>query len=397
MFNQDSQNELATVKTLIKDVLICDKVIAFPLERGKERRFAGGLVDSERFQLIEEAIDINYWNEPYQEMPEIENKEDFAIQIPSIEKLVFFGGRLNNHFGHCLLESLGRLWAYETFRQFDPYIFFYTHWGMPDYLEKSNFIHQVLSGFQIPHQKLIFTNHPIQLKRVIIPSNKYGYNYVSHPEPVFLDFVRGFQFEQVKPTGFENVDKLYVSRSKLPGNQGLIIGESLFEEYLISEGYKIFYPEKFDLYQQLTIYKNAKKIIFCGGSAPHACILLPDLQADVAIILRWAGSNPHWERVRLAIADQFRGYGKEVLLVDAVKGQYRFGLDPWTGLSNVDWYQASILLQKQGFVTKPFYQFNEINERDLVKGYLESYIREIADRSEFIDFMIGLQDLTEGH
>ncbi len=393
MFNQDSQNELPTVKTLIKDVLICEQVIAFPLERGKEKRFAGGLVDSERFQLIEEAIDINYWNEPYQEMPAIENEEDFVTQIPSIEKLVFFGGRLNNHFGHFLLESLGRLWAYETFRQFDPYIFFYTHWGMPNYLEKSNFIHQVLSGFKIPHEKLIFANHPIRLRKVIIPCNKYGYSYVSVPEPVFLNFIRKFQFKQITPTGFENVDKIYVSRSK--ANRGRIIGESLFEEYLISEGYKIFYPEEFDLSQQLTVYKNARKIVFCAGSAAHACILLPDLQADVAVILRWAGSNPHWDRVRLTIADQFRGYGKEVLSVDTVKGQYRFGLDPWSGLSNVDWYHASILLQKHGFVTKPFDKFKEINERELAKSYLDSYLKEIASCSQFIDFMLDLQDLTE--
>lgn len=385
------------VKLTNKDVLICEEVIAFPLEirMGKD---IGGLLDSESFQLIEEAIDRDYWNEPYQEMPRIDNKEDFGTQIPSIEQLVFFGGRLNDHFGHFLLESLSRLWAYETFRQFDPYIFFYTPWGMPDYLEKSNYIYQVLSGFKIPHNKLIFTNHPIRLRKVIIPCQKSGcYSYLKNPEPVFFDFVRKFQFQQIKPTGFENVDKLYVSRSKLPANLGKIIGESLFEEYLISEGYKIFHPEKFNFFQQLTVYKNAKKLIFSGGSAAHACILLPDLQADVAVILRWAGSNPRWDQVRLAIVDQFRGYGKEVLSVDTVKGQYRFGLDPWSGLSNIDWYQASILLQKQGFVTKPFYQFNEINERDLAKGYLETYIKEIANRSEFIDFMIGLQDLTEGH
>ncbi|MEG4810813.1 hypothetical protein QUA82_24090 [Microcoleus sp. F8-D3] len=68
-------------------------------------------------------------------MPKIDNKEEFGRQIPSIEELVFFGGRLNDRFGHFLLESLSRLWAYEAFRQFDPYIFFYTPRGMPDYLE----------------------------------------------------------------------------------------------------------------------------------------------------------------------------------------------------------------------------------------------------------------------
>jgi capsular polysaccharide biosynthesis protein len=90
-------------------------------------------------------------------------------------------------------------------------------------------------------------------------------------------------------------------------NYQLIRGESLFEEYFISEGYKIFYPEKFDFFQQLTVYNNAKKIIFCGGSAAHACLLLPDLQADVAVILRWSGSNPRWDQLRQGIVDQLTG------------------------------------------------------------------------------------------
>jgi hypothetical protein len=400
MLQEDAQRQLATAKhsipdVLIQDVLIYEEAIAFPLEvkKGKD---IGGLIDSECCHLIEEAIDRDYWNEPYQEMPQIENKAIFKTQIPTIENPVFFGGRLNDHFGHFLLESLARLWAYETFRPLDPDLFFYTPWGMPNYLEKDHYIHQILSGFNISHRKLIFTHHPIRLKKVIIPSQKYGrYRDFRNPDPAFLNFIRKFQFQPVQPIGFENADKIYVSRSKLPARLGRAIGESLFEAYLIAEGYRIFYPEQFNFFQQLTVYQNAKQIIFCGGSAAHACLLLPDLKADVAVIFRWAGSNDRWNQVRLGIVDQFRGYGKEILSVDTVKGQYRFGLDPWSGLSNIDWYQASILLQKQGFVTQPFSELNSINARDLAKGELEAYIKAIASYPEFIDFMSGLQDPAE--
>jgi hypothetical protein len=195
MFKQDNQNQLATVKILIKDVLICEEVIAFPLEvkMGKDENDIGGLVDSERFQLIEEALDRDYWNKPHQEMPKIDNKEDFCRQIPCIEELVFFGGNLYDNFGHFLLEFLSRPWAYEAFRQFNPYIFFYTPWGMPYYLEKNNYIHQVLSGFKIPHHKLIFTDRPIRLRKVIIPCQKYGcHSDIRNPEPVFCDFIKNF-------------------------------------------------------------------------------------------------------------------------------------------------------------------------------------------------------------
>ncbi|MEG4810814.1 hypothetical protein QUA82_24095 [Microcoleus sp. F8-D3] len=50
MFKQDNQSQFA-IKTLIKDVLICEEVIAFPLDvrMGKD---IGGLIDKEYCQLI---------------------------------------------------------------------------------------------------------------------------------------------------------------------------------------------------------------------------------------------------------------------------------------------------------------------------------------------------------
>lgn len=269
------------------------------------------------------------------------------------------------------------------------HIFFsiYTILGAyPDYLSRTNFINQALSGFKIPPNKLIFSKHPIGFKKIIIPSQKYGFGYLENPDDIFLDFIQKFKFKHITPPGFENADKVYVSRTKLPEADSKIVGESLFEEYLISEGYKIFHPEEFSLFQQLTVYENAKKIIFCDGSAAHSCILLPNLQADLAVIIRSKGSliknNPRFR--------QFCGYGKYVLWIDALKEQYQFGMPITFALSTADWYQVSVSLQKQDFVIKPFYQFNNINYPELVRRDLVKFIREISSLPGFIDFMMNL-------
>jgi hypothetical protein len=244
----------------------------------------------------------------------------------------------------------------------------------------------VLSGFKIPPDRLIFSKQPIEFERIVIPSQKYGFGYLENPDDVFLDFIKKFKFKHITPPGFENADKIYVSRSKLPEADSKIVGESLFEEYLISEGYKIFHPQNYSLFQQLTVYENAKKIIFCDGSAAHSCILLPNLQADLAVIIRYKGSliknNPRFR--------QFFGYRKYVLWIDALKEQYQFGMPITFALSTADWYQASVSLKKKDFVIKPFYQFNNINYPELVRRDLAKFIREISSLPDFIDFMMNL-------
>jgi hypothetical protein len=252
----------------------------------------------------------------------------------------------------------------------------------------------VLTGFGIPHKKLIFLDQSVRLKKVIIPYQKYGTlnEYAKDLDPVFQNFVKKFRFKNDIPKGFERADRIYVSRSKLPIDAGRVIGETLFEEYLISNGYKILYPERYSLFQQLTIYNNAKKIIFCSGSAVHTCILLPDLKADVAIIARAKWQCPD---DNLFLMQQFQGYGKDVLGIDTLRGQYQFEQFESNfehALAEVDWYKASLLLEKQGFVDNPFNSFEQINYSSLVKHELQNYIQAISENSRFIDFMMNFKE-----
>ncbi|MGA7933642.1 MAG: hypothetical protein WCA35_08850 [Kovacikia sp.] len=113
---------MTVAENLNSDVSIYKEIIAIPLEKGKEKDFSGGLVDSRHLQLVEKAIHRHSSNS-IQELSYVGSGDDFGKKILRVEKYVFFGGILFNHFGHFLVESLGRLWAYEAFRQLDPYIF----------------------------------------------------------------------------------------------------------------------------------------------------------------------------------------------------------------------------------------------------------------------------------
>lgn len=367
----------------IPGLTVCKDVISYPIIMGKEKWYAGGLIDSKTNLLIPEAIHFRE-DGLSQELP----VTDVLIggDLPEIDAVMVYGGILYNHFGHFLLESLGRLWAYQHVKQLNPYIFFHNDMGYPDYLQKTNFIYQVFKGFNIPLTKILFIDYKVRLKNIIIPAQKYGYGFCRKPDAQFLQFLHGFKFPGYLPKGFEKAGKIYVSRSKI--RLGRVVGERLFEGYLGSEGYSIFYPELYTLYEQLAVYSKAEKIIFCDGAALHACILLPQLKAAIAVIAR--RRDPRY--ICSEIIDQFTGYGQKVSWIDFVIEQYQFGLESWHALSVVKWFEISEQLQRNGFVNSVCHEFDEVDISILLREELRKHMSIIKDRPEFINFLMRLKE-----
>jgi hypothetical protein len=361
-------------------------VLSFPLIEGKVKDYAGGLIDNKTHSLIPESIYLNYRKTLSQELPEVNTSVLLNSNLPVITHPVLFGGMFWNNFGHFLLESLARLWAYDYVKELDPYILFYLHWIPPNYLEKKNYAYQALAGFNIPHNRILFTNKPVIINDILIPAQKYGYEYCKNPDADFMKFIQSFRYPHILPKGFESTDNVYVSRSKIPDGSGKPIGEKLFDDYLVSNGYTIFHPEFYTLYEQLTIYNRAKKIIFCDGGALHGCILLPDLKAEVAIIARRRDADYDCRD----ITDQFTGYHKEVHWIDAVKEQYQFGLDSWDAVSFVDWLEVSVQLQARGFVNNVFESFNKVDKHNLIRNELSRHIRSVSNKPAVTEFLMKL-------
>jgi Capsular polysaccharide biosynthesis protein len=68
--------------------------------------------------------------------------------------------------------------------------------------------------------------------------------------------------------------KLYFSRSKLGMHQKKAFNEAEVEKIFQKFGFKIIFPEKLSLYQQVELLDNAKIIAGCNGSGLHMGIFL---------------------------------------------------------------------------------------------------------------------------
>ncbi|KQC06103.1 MAG: hypothetical protein APR62_08380 [Smithella sp. SDB] len=394
---QVNQNKLLKLKSIISEadpaysISVHENVIAYPLVSAPRNNrpgsyFFGGLANNQTQTLLDEA---NHYNgAAYAQSLPITYIKKWPLQnCLEINEPVLYGGLMFNHFGHFVVESLCRLYAYPIVKEFDPFVLFYTPWNQPRYLEKDNFVHQIISGFEIPIKRLILVEQTTKIREVIIPEQKYGFGFAQQPDELFVNFTRSFRFERKFPNGMKGTEKIYISRSRLQ-NRGRLIGEKIFEKYLIEEGYSIFSPEEHTFYEQLTLYSYAKKIIFSDGSSLLPCIFLSDLKADVAVVCRRHEPNQHMSSTAVCL----QGYYKNFLWIDAVSEQYQFGLDNWNALADIDWHKASEFLLEHGFVNKPFRIMSDEEHLALVRLELKDYIRKISGNSQFVDYMMSLKE-----
>jgi hypothetical protein len=296
-----------------------------------------------------------------------------------------YGGLFFNHFGHFLTESLGRLWAVN---EADPElvslpIYVFQLWGKIDLSDDGFFVTQTLQLLGIDMARIIIIDRPSIITTLTVPQQKYGFHLAGHPSEDFVRFLRNAQsrISSVEPNLGHLRRRVYVSRAQIDPSRGKAAGEHRFQQFLEEQGYQTFYPEQHCLIQQLAVYLNAEKLIFCEGSALHACILLPHIQADVAIILRQKESG---------IADQFEGFGKKVLVIQAVLKQQTFGLPPWHGVTTIDYFECSRLLLDNGFVSGCFEGWGDIVQME-EEAALAAYVRAVAEDHRLLSFLTAAE------
>ena len=375
-----------------EEISVHENVIACPLTAATGENepgilYFGGLVNPNTQTLIREAIHCR-GTVCSQSLPATWAEKQIPVNCPEIGQPVLYGGILFNHFGHFILESLSRLYAYPMVRDIDPFVLFYNQWGMPRHLEKNNFINQILTGLGIPVHRLIFVERVAKIRTVIIPAQKYGFGLTRRPDEMFVKFIRSFRFQYKIPGGLKKAEKIYVSRSGLR-SKGRQIGEKIFEAYLAGEGYRIFYPERHTFIEQLTVYARAGKLIFSEGSALFSCMFLPEMKADIAVVCRRREPD-HSMR---GVTDCLHDFGRNILWIDAVREQYQFGLDTWDALADIDWCEVSRLLRNHGFVNNPFRRLTDDEHLALVRSELREYLREISGNPKFVDHMMQLKEI----
>lgn len=222
-----------------------------------------------------------------------------------------FGGLMFGHFGHFLVETTARLWAYEQLKdKIDGIVF------VPKVQRRIDHVLKVYAPFLKLLDidcKIINLPEPAVFETVHVPQQGFGMFGMIEGLPEYRDFMRERMGRHIADDGAR---RLYVSRSKLPHQRGGLMAEELVEEYLKAEGYHVIHPQLMSFEEQLSAYKSADYIVSADGSPLHMAALVAKPTAKIAVIARRPDVAQQFEL-------QFRAFcGIETVTIDALKNHW---------------------------------------------------------------------------
>ncbi len=187
----------------------------------------------------------------------------YKINI-SNEQVIFLGFFLK-HWGHFIIDAIGRLWILCR-EEYAGYKFVYLK-------EKAVSIdgtyEEFLNYLGIKKEQLIDIDVPTKFNNIIIPNlctnNNYG--FTNGYSQIFKRILNNVNIDDI-----DIPSKIYLSRTKLKGITKKEFGEKIIEDIFRDNGYEIIFPEELSLKKQIAIFQKAEEIVCVNGSIPFGIV-----------------------------------------------------------------------------------------------------------------------------
>ncbi|MFZ8102544.1 glycosyltransferase family 61 protein, partial [Staphylococcus arlettae] len=208
------------------------------------------------------------WTSDGEVIPEsqfVRHKDDpHKIEIPEFYAELggnfIFGGVYFDHYGHCLLATLSRMWK---IRNSDCKII----WLKPDpKLRVTSYQQDIFEILGINPVRHLFCRGGVKVDNLLVPSP--GAILGRGMSPQLGEALGVFPFSE--PQKGKNV---WLSRSKLADRKSKVENESDLEEILIAAGWDVIHPETMRVPDQLMAMSNAEVVAGFDGSAFHTLLL----------------------------------------------------------------------------------------------------------------------------
>lgn len=264
--------------SLSPKIIFHQNSIVYPISEFdlQKRTFDGGVLTKEKQHcLLSVQKKSGYLN--------IGPNQQFEVKAKKSGFYLYGGMLQNEHFGHFLIESLTRLWPIPNISGIDGIAFILRS----NNIKVARFVYDFFS-LLLPNSSILIVKEVTEFERLCVPEQiciETQGVLINHSafESLFLDFknkISAHSAGQVYPK------KIFVSRSRLTGNEGGILLESHLDNLLRDEGYYIMHPQELSIQEQLSFYLNAEKIIFSDGSAYHLYVLVSSKRQDIFVIWR---------------------------------------------------------------------------------------------------------------
>ena len=264
--------------------------------------------------------------------------EDFDIsQFDVVKKAgtYVFGGFVRVHFGHFLVECLGPLWTLDVIDEPVDGVLFMPYHANPNETSRNirlldDHSSRWLKALGVDEPTEII-RQPTQVDRLILGENGLGLSERFRGSSWFQDFARKRCAHYRRSTAKDANTSIYITRTKLSGRKGGILGETALEDTFRNAGYRIFAPEKHSLEDQLATYAAATRIVAVEGSALHLPPFVIDNTCRIAVLSRRSGVD----KIASEFGEQYSGFVDiDLDIIDTAKDHWVPAGQPRTNLES---------------------------------------------------------------
>ncbi len=181
-----------------------------------------------------------------------------------------YGGRINPHFGHFLVNTLPRFWNIAQVRS--PCTQILCHGpGRPVDWFAVPFIAAIFGLLGLTARDFVTFPAPTRIRGMLIPNTSFEEQIAGYAAYRRLCRAIG---DRVRATGpsCSSDQPLYYSKTKLKSAVGLVVNEEELESVLRAAGVKIVHPELLTFEQQIRLMSEHGKIVGTSGSYFHASV-----------------------------------------------------------------------------------------------------------------------------
>jgi len=197
---------------------------------------------------------------------------DFST-LPHIKENCIYLGHFMPHYGHFLLEMLSSFWTFESFHNYDYFIFHPFVFGE----EFTSYIKIAFNTFDISFEKVFLIKNKIIIENITIPERLVKLNKSAKPEvrKVYEFLIQDFTSKN-QNTLYNNYNLYYFSRirTSIKAGERAVINEPFIEKALNRIGFETIYPELLSFQEQIKLINSASVICGLPGSALHNCVFM---------------------------------------------------------------------------------------------------------------------------
>ena len=179
------------------------------------------------------------------------------------EDVVYFGIHFN-HWGHFLIDLMGRLWYFAQGKGKGMKLAY-----LGDAEPKGNFL-QIFRLLGLEQEDLIHVTKPTRFRKVVVPefSCKSCEWYSAEYRGIFDTMIAKVAQEGYEPEELKGLEKVYFARTAYGEAIANEFGEETIVTWMKANGFSVVSPERLSVRDQIYVWNHAREIACLDGSIP---------------------------------------------------------------------------------------------------------------------------------